>query len=72
MFASAAMGYDFVGQLFAGKITFHADSINYYLDESDSFELDDSEVATELATGSWTTKKSPIRKYSCQPLCYFL
>ena len=49
MFASAAMGYDFVGQLFAGKITFHADSINYYLDESDSFELDDSEVATELA-----------------------
>ncbi|MGN0486575.1 MAG: esterase/lipase family protein [Acutalibacteraceae bacterium] len=49
MFASAAIGYDFVGQLFAGKMAFHADSINYYVDESDSFELDDSEVATELA-----------------------
>lgn len=49
MFASAAKGYDFVGQLFAGKISFHADSINYYLDESDSFMIDDSQVSTELA-----------------------
>lgn len=49
MFASAAKGYDFTGQLFAGKIAFDARSINYYLDSSDSFELDDGEVATELA-----------------------
>lgn len=49
MFASAAKGYDFVGQLFAGKVAFNADSLNYYLDESDSFEINGSKVATELA-----------------------
>ncbi|MGN0447906.1 MAG: lectin-like protein [Acutalibacteraceae bacterium] len=49
MFASAAKGYDFVGQLFAGKIAFNDDSINYWLDENDGFELDDGKIATELA-----------------------
>ena len=49
MFASAAKGYDFTGQLFAGKMAFNATSINYYADKSDSFELDDGELATELA-----------------------
>ena len=52
MFASAAKGYDFVGQMFAGKIAFNDDSINYYLDESESFSIDGSETVTELVKAS--------------------
>ncbi len=45
MFASAATGYDFVGELLAGKLNFEASSFNRYMDET---FWDENHIITEF------------------------
>lgn len=55
MYASAAKGYDFVGELFAGKMKFNSESLDYYLNEhldSQDSEIFEDEYLLGLAKAS--------------------